>query len=59
MKSIKYIAQDILMDVGICTNANFGYGSFGEFEHSRKLRAYKLAGFATLIIAIIFIIRNR
>ena len=59
MKSIKYITQDVLMDVGICTNADFGYGSFGEFEHSPKQRAYKLAGLATLVIAIIFIIRNR
>lgn len=58
MKNPKYICQDILMDLGICTNADFGYGSFGEFEHSRLQRAYKLAGLATVIVILIILIRK-
>ena len=59
MQNPKYILHNILMDIGLCTNADFGYGSFGEFEHNRPKRAYKLAGFATFVVLIVYLIRQK
>ena len=59
MKDFKYVIHNLLMDAGICTNADFGYGSFGEFEHSRKERVCRLAAFITFVAFIIYLIRQK